>query len=349
MRAALTAIALAISSGSLAAEAEGAVGFARAAADAGNTTNAEQAASAEASPPTHERPLVAYALELIESDSKPPYSAIADLRAAHFEMARHPPPPGNDCAHTLGASRFADQYAELASIQFSLGDYEASIKADESALECTPRDASLHASIASANLSLGRIENARVAVERGYAIDPDNDGIQDVRARVDFVQERWADATARFRLASISGEPRDFVDYHECFFWLAQRRAGVLHPELPLRPREPGEPGKADERMNRWPLPVLDLLQGKLTEAALVQTIRDEAESGQRREWLTEALYYVGELRLAEGDVETARRHFASVVNLRVLNFVEFGMARAELARMRERAEVARKVSAEER
>ena len=343
MRAALTAIALAISSGSLVDQADGAVRFARAAADAGNATNAEQPASAEASPSPQERPLIAYALELIESDSKPQYAAIADLRAAHFEMSRHPPPPGNDCAHTLGASRFADQYAELASIQFSLGDYEASIKADESALECTPRDASLHASIASANLSLGRIGNARVAVERGYAIDPDNDGVRDVRARVDFVQERWADATARFRLASISGESRDFVSYHECFFWLAQRRAGVLHPELPSLPGEP------DNRKNRWPLPILDLLQGKLTEAALVRTIRDEAEGGQRREWLTEALYYVGELRLAEGDVETARKHFASVINLCVLNFVEFGMARAELARMRERAEAAGKVSAAER
>jgi tetratricopeptide (TPR) repeat protein len=323
MRAALTAIALAICCGSLAAHAE----------------------PAPANEPSldHEPPLIAYALELIDSDSKPQHSAIADLRAANFEMSRHPPPPGNDCAHTLGASRFADQYAELASIQFSLGDYEAAIRADESALDCMPRDASFHASIASANLSLGRVADARAAVERGHAIDPDNDSIQDVRARVDFVQERWADATARFRLATVSGKPRDFVDYHECFFWLAQRRAGVPHPELPPLAGEPGD------RKNRWPLPVLELLKGELTEDALVQVIRDDAKGDQQREWLTEALFYVGELRLAEGDVETARRHFASVVNLRVLNFVEYGMARAELARMRERAEVAGKASAAER
>jgi hypothetical protein len=39
--------------------------------------------------------------------------------------------------------------------------------------------------------------------------------------------------------------------------------------------------------------------------------------------------------------VETARRHFASVINLRVLNFVEYGMARAELKKMRDHASVA--------
>jgi len=86
------------------------------------------------------------------------------------------------------------------------------------------------------------------------------------------------------------------------------------------------------------PDPILDLFKGEITEAALVKGIRDEATGDEQREQVIEALYYVGELRLAEGDVETARRHFASVVNLRVLNFVEFGMARAELARMRERA-----------
>ena len=345
MRAALTAIALAITGGSLAAhgdQADDGARSAQAGTNASTATNAEQPASADESSRAQEPPLIAYALELLESDSKPQHAAIADLRAVNFEMSRHPPPAGNDCAHTLGASRFADQYAELASIQFSLGDYEAAIKADESALDCMPRDASFHASIASANLSLGRIAEARAAVERGYAIDPDNRSIQDVRARVDFVQERWADATARFRLATVSAESRDLVDYHECFFWLAQRRAGVLHPELPPPPAE------ASAVKKRWPMPVLGLLEGELTESALVQAIRDDATGEQRREWLTEALFYVGELRLAEGDVETARRHFASVVNLHVLNFVEFGMARAELARMRERGEVAGKATSAE-
>jgi tetratricopeptide (TPR) repeat protein len=317
MRAALKAIALAICSGALDAY-------------AGESASSDESARAQ------EPPLVAYSLELIESESKLPHSEMAELRAINFEMSRHPPPKAGDCAHTLGASRFADQYARLASIQFALGDYQASIDADEWALACTPRDASLHASIASANLSLGRITEARAAIERGYAIDRDNSSVQDVRARIDFLQERWADATARFRLEIVSGEARDFADYDACFLWLAQRRAGVLHPDLPPPPADDEE---LNTRKKRWPTPILALLKGELTEAALVQAIRDDAAGNEPRERLTEALYYVGELRLAEGDVETARKHFASVRNLRVLNFVEFGMARAELARMRERSE----------
>ena len=69
-----------------------------------------------------------------------------------------------------------------------------------------------------------------------------------------------------------------------------------------------------------------------------MSTLRDCTTPESRREWLTEALFYVGELRLAEGDTEAARRHFATVINLRVLNFVEYGMARAELKKMRDRA-----------
>jgi tetratricopeptide (TPR) repeat protein len=323
MRAAFTATALAIIGGSLAA-------------------NATQTAPADDSSLERESPLVAYALELDHSDSKSQYAATADLRAIDFEMSRHPPPPDKDCAHTLGAARFAKQYAELASIQFSVGDFEAAIRANESALACAPRDASLHASIASANLSLGRISDARTAIEHGNAVDSESPSVRDVRARVDFVQERWADATARFRLWTLPDEETpNLVDYHECFFWLAQRRAGVLHPELPPPPKDESHEKK------RWPVQILDLFKGDLTEAELVQVIRDEARGDQPREWLTEALYYVGELRLAEGDVETARKHFASVVNLRVLNFVEFGMARAELARMRERGMVTGKATAE--
>jgi tetratricopeptide (TPR) repeat protein len=274
-------------------------------------------------------PLIALSIELSRADSKPDFSAMDQLRAIRFEMARHPPPPDGECAGTLGAGRFADQYSELASTLLQVGDFDASIEANESALACTPRDASLQAFISSAYLSLGRIEAARAAIERGNAINPDSESVEDVRARVDFIQERWADATARFRLRTLQRETGNLLEYDACFLWLAQRRAGVQRPELP----KPTADDK--EKTKSWPAQILETLQGERTEAALAQVIRDTAPS--QREWLTEALYYVGELRLAEGETQIARRHFAAVVNLRVLNFVEYGMARAELERMRER------------
>ena len=293
-----------------------------------------------------ESPLIAYAQELAESGSRSQLKVtnivIANLRAAEFEMSRHPPPPDGDCAHTLGAQRFAEQYERLAAIQDELGDFEAAIAANKSALACAPRVASYQASIASDHLSLGEVTAARTAVERGNAMDPEDVEVRNARARVDFIEERWADATARFRLEALDrARYGEYADYSRCFLWLAQRRAGVRNPELPPKTPEKKSPEDTDagQDSSHWPLPILETLRGERSEAALVQVIRDDGTTEARR-WLTEALFYVGELKLAEGDVEAARRHFATVVNLRVLNFVEYGMARAELARMRERKPV---------
>ncbi len=290
------------------------------------TFGAPQTGHAQEPSPANESPLVAYALEQPPDESSHADSSARNLRAALFELERNPPPANVDCAQTLGASRFAESYQHLASIRFERGEFEAAIEANEAALACTPRAADVYADIASLHVNLGRIAEARTALERGLAIDPEDQNLANTRARIDFLEERWADATAQFRLA-IAVEPTgELADYYECFFWLAQRRAGVRTPETPLR----------DVRPAAWPAPILDMLKGRLTEAQLVEAIRKDATDA-RRQWLTEALYYVGELRLAEGDVETARRHFAAVVNLKITNYIEYGMARAELTRLRER------------
>ncbi len=289
------------------------------------------AASLAEEPPSSksESPLVAYALELPPAAPDDAYFSENQLQAALHGLERHPPPRAEACSQTLGASRFASQYEEIATLHFAVGEFEEAIRANEAALACAPRDAGRYAAIAAANLGLGRIAPARAAVERGIGIDPDNHALLSVRAQLDFLEERWANATAYFRLLALDKiESAWITKYDLCFFWLAQRRAGVREPEL-----IPGEKKPTD-----WPMPILDTLKGDMTEAELVAAIRDGPKDEDLRRWLTEALYYVGELRLAEGDVETARRHFASVVNLRELNEVEYGMARAELARLREKA-----------
>jgi len=52
-------------------------------------------------------------------------------------------------------------------------------------------------------------------------------------------------------------------------------------------------------------------------------------------ERLCEALFYVGEEYWARGQPEVARDYFAALVNIRVLFFVEHGIALAEIARLR--------------
>lgn len=313
--------------------------------DSQAATHESPLSSPNSQEPPPEPPLIAYALELGQSESRSEVSArqtaTTDLRAVTFEMSRHPRPSNEDCAHTLGASRFARQYARLATIQDQLGNFDAVIEANRSALACEPRVASHEAAIASAHLALEHIAEARAAAERGHTIDPEDPDVRDVRARIDFIQEHWADATARFRLQVLDDRysGSSLADYSRCFLWLAQRRAGVRHPELPIPPLSDPK-AQAEVRIKHWPMQILDTLRGDLDEESLVDVIRENGER-EAREWLTEALFYVGELRLAEGDAETARRHFASVVNLKVLNFVEYGMARAELRKMRDRNAVA--------
>jgi tetratricopeptide (TPR) repeat protein len=286
------------------------------------------ASVAETPSPKPESPLVAYALELSPVPPDDPYSSERELQAALHELERHPPPRREACSRTLGASRFATQYEEIAAIHLTMGEFGKAIRANEAALACAPRDAGRYADIAAAHLGLGHIAEARAAVERGMAIDPDEHELLGMRAQLDFLEERWANATAYFRLLALDKiEDNWLTKYDQCFFWLAQRRAGVRQPELIPR----------DKKWTGWPMPILDTLTGAMTEAELAATIRDGPRDEDLHRWLAEALYYVGELRLAEGDVETARRHFASVVNLRKLSDVEYGMARAELARLREK------------
>jgi lipoprotein NlpI len=49
---------------------------------------------------------------------------------------------------------------------------------------------------------------------------------------------------------------------------------------------------------------------------------------------LCEALYYVGEEYWARGQPDVAREYFAAVVNIKVVGFIEHGMALAEIARL---------------
>jgi lipoprotein NlpI len=86
-----------------------------------------------------------------------------------------------------------------------------------------------------------------------------------------------------------------------------------------------------------WPAPVLGVLKGTTTEAEVLEKVREQKNEQRRRELLVEALYYIGQLRLANGETETARRYFAATVNLKVLYFIEHHLALAEIVKMRAR------------
>ena len=246
------------------------------------------------------------------------------LASATAELERHPPPANTDCAHTLGATRFGALFEDLGSIRAGLGDYTGAIDAYTSAIACSPRGASLYADLASELLNVGRLKEAREAARHGLAIDSEQTSLDSVLAQIDFIEEHWADAVARLRAVATAESDDQRATYWQCFLWLAQRRAGTRSPELAAR-----------KEYEEWPAHVLDALKNDITEAELVGVIRKQEDEGRRREMLAEALYYMGQLRLANGDAATARRYFAATVSLKVLYFIEHHMALAEIAKAR--------------
>jgi tetratricopeptide (TPR) repeat protein len=196
-----------------------------------------------------------------------------------------------------------------------------------SALACTPRNAWLLGSLADAQFDARDVPGARESIQQALAIHPRSVFLTRIAAKVDFVQERWADAVSRYRYVAASEPDRTRASYAQLMYWLAQMRAGVAQPEYVVR-----------RQSEDWPKQLLLYLQDQYTEAELVLAIREgEDEEVGVDERLCEALYYVGEAHLARGERALARDYFAALVNVRVIHFIEHGLALAEISKLRQR------------
>jgi lipoprotein NlpI len=271
-----------------------------------------------------ETPLFDFAREL------PFVSVVAEstalLEATQYEIA-HNPPPQEECSRKLGANRFAEMYERLGSIQASIGDSAAAMDSLTKSLGCNPRVAHVHASLASRLMELGHLEEAREEAGRARAIDAEDETAALIVVQLDLIEERWNDAIAELRaLIARTVSPGRATSW-EIFLWIAQRRSGDLNPR-----------DSATELTDDWPRPALEFLRGALTEEDVLRIVEDEGDDRRQREKLTEALYYAGQARLADGDTDNARLYFTAAVNLKVMYFIEHRLALAELEKMRARS-----------
>lgn len=253
------------------------------------------------------------------------------LRQAEHALDQAHAPPDADCAQSLGALRFADLHMDVGAARVGLGDFEGAARAYRSAHACRPRDATVLAALAGVLFDARDYTGARAAIDASLAIAPRSVNANRLAGNIDFVNERWADAVARFRYVSASDPDRVQAGYGQLMFWLAQMRAGVAKPEFVER--TPGE---------GWPQPLMLFMRGEYTEAELTETIRegDDASNTQPNtstdERLCEALFYLGEAYWARGEPKVARDYFAALVNIKVIYFLEHGLALAEIAKLRE-------------
>ena len=252
------------------------------------------------------------------------------LREALHRREQARVPPDEECARTMGAARYAQLHSFVANARTAEGDYTGAAQDLRRAHACRPHDADILARLAGVLFDARDFRGTRAALDASLAIDARLVETNRLAGNLDYVEEKWADAMARFRYVAASDDDRDKAGYGQLMFWLAQRRAGVAKPEFVTR--MPGE---------GWPAPLLKYMRGEITEAGLVEPIRagddesNEQENTSTDERLCEALFYVGEEHWARGEPEVARDYFAALVNIKVIYFLEHGLALAEISKLR--------------
>jgi lipoprotein NlpI len=281
---------------------------------------------------TSDHPLLDLAREL-QKKRKPDLRVAPgapELRQAEHALTQAKAPPDNECAGSIGALRFADLHADLAAARTGQGDFAGAAIAYRSAHACRPRDALLLSALSGVLFDARDYAGAREAIDAALAIEPRAVNANRLAGNIDFVEEHWADATARFRYVAASDPERVQAGYGQLMYWLSQMRAGVPKPEFVER--TPGD---------GWPQPLLLYMRGQYTETELTVPIRqgDDEDNPQPNsstdERLCEALFYVGEAYWARGQLDVARDYFAALVNIKVIYFLEHGLALAEIAKLR--------------
>jgi len=275
-------------------------------------------------------------LELARERAKEPDKAVrgaADgsaVREARHALEQAHVPADADCAAAIGAARFAALHGEFATSSADAGDLAAAAEGYRHAHACRPHDPNILAALAGVLFDARDLRGARDAIEASLAIDPRSVSSNRIAANLDFVEEHWADAIARFRYVASSDDNRRQAGYGQLMYWLAQLRGGIARPEFVAR--TPAE---------QWPQPLLLYMRGEYTEAELLGPInagdRDDniIPNTSTDERLCEALFYVGEEHWARGQPDVARDYFAALVNIKVLYFLEHGLALAEIAKLR--------------
>ena len=290
------------------------------------------AAGVAADARTTDHPLLDLAREL-QKTRKPDLRVAPgapELRQAEHALAQAKAPADAECAGSIGAPRFADLHADLAAARTGQGDFAGAAQAYRSALACRPRDHQLLAALAGVLFDARDYAASREAINASLAIAPRAVNSNRMAGNIDFVEERWADATARFRYVASSDPDRVQAGYGQLMYWLSQMRAGVAKPEY--IERTPGD---------GWPQPLLLYMRGQYTETELTVPVRegDDEDNPQPNtstdERLCEALFYVGEAYWARGQLDVARDYFAALVNIKVIYFLEHGLALAEIAKLR--------------
>jgi tetratricopeptide (TPR) repeat protein len=276
-----------------------------------------------------EHPLLdlARALETTREPPAPLSFYTSDLGAAEHALEQARPPADDSCARSIGATVYADLHMDLGEAREGKGDFSGAAQAYRRALACSPRTPRILGQLAGALFSARDLPGARAAIQQALSISPRGVFLNHVAGNIDFVEQRWADAVARFRYVAASEKDRERAAFAQLMYWLAQLRAGVPKPEFVAR-----------RHTEEWPKPLMLYMQGQYSEIELISAVReDDSDYAETRtdHRLCQALYYVGEAHWARGNPGLALDYFTAVVNIKAIHLDVHGMALAEIATLR--------------
>ncbi len=218
----------------------------------------------------------------------------------------------------------AEFYLGRGGIKFSAQDYAAAVADFDQAIGLRPDYTAAFYARALAQRRQGDFDGAFADYDQAIAIDPNYWRAYNGRATAHNAHGDFALAIPDYeKRIALEPEGSEYASFQRSLLLRRLNRAG----EDNLAAVVAGWP-------DGWPKTIGQYLTGHLDGDELRRRAAAPADAQTRREQLCEANYYVGITALLAGRMAEARERFSACVETNVYQFLEFLLARSELARM---------------
>lgn len=211
-----------------------------------------------------------------------------------------------------------------------LGMQDAAKQAFEAAIRLDPSLSEAQAGLAVNALIRGQDADAQHAAEQALQLAPNDTAPRYTRAQARFMAGNFAGASEDLRqlLQEGGGGSETERGYRAIWLFLAQQAQGQdgrkATMDLQVRGDKPS-----------WPHPVLRMLRGEQSlQATLASATEERAEQAGRE---CEIYFFAAQKALLERDVDQARRWLERSMATGVVEFIEYGLARREHAKLASR------------
>ncbi len=214
-------------------------------------------------------------------------------------------------------------HLHIAQVLGQEGRFEESIKSYQQAIQLNPEVAQSHSYLGYAYLSMGRDQEAIESLRQATRLDPRNPSLYRSRSYIYLRLGRGTFAAQDARMyLRLQGWQDDHSPYLALALYFGLRQSNQATPAVNVLAESAT---KLDS--SEWPYPVIRYLQRQITSAELLKLTFDNDK-------LTEAHAYVGLDLSLSGNREEALQHLGWVKENGNRNFVEYGLALAEITRL---------------